>query len=73
MAVRPPPQAAPRVLEVRPRRRHAPMVGRGSAVAERATGGGGRLFQGGALVSGGSAANQAILQTCMRSGGGRGP
>jgi hypothetical protein len=72
MAVRPPPQAAPCVLEVRPRRRHPRMVGRGSAGADRAAGGG-RLFQGGALASGGSAANQAIRQTCMRSGGGRGP
>ena len=33
----------------------------------------GRLFQGGALASGGSAANHAIRQTCMRSGAGRGP
>jgi hypothetical protein len=33
MAVRPPPQAAPSVLEVHPRRRHARMVGRGTAGA----------------------------------------
>ncbi|GEO43390.1 hypothetical protein SAE02_75380 [Skermanella aerolata] len=70
MAVRPPPQAARSVLEVRPRRCHPRRVGRGSAGADRAAGSG-RLFQSGALASGGSAANQAIRQTCMRSGGGR--
>ena len=32
-----------------------------------------RLVQGGALASGGSAANHAIRQPCMRSGAGRGP
>jgi hypothetical protein len=51
MAVRPPPQAARSVLEVRPRRRHARRVGRGSAGADRVAGGG-RLFQGEALASG---------------------
>ena len=50
MAVRPPPQAARSVLEVRPRRRHARMVGRGTAGADRVAG---RLFQGEALASGG--------------------
>src|SRR3982750_1348271 len=33
----------------------------------------GRLFQGGALASGGSVANPVIRQPCMRPGGGRGP
>ena len=58
-----------RVLEVRPRRRHARMVGRGTAGAGVAVAG--RLVQGGALASGGSAANHAIRQPCMRSGAGR--